>query len=584
MVDLKNFEAQIAPVILKRGESYYRKGNVISIDQVANGVWAAEVEGSDSYSVEVTIDDKDHINGYSCDCPIGGGLCKHVVAVLFVLRNEIVNAGNKPIINSKKGVFESMLNLITQNEYQTFIRDYAAKNKNFKTEFELFFAEKDSRVDVADKYSELVNRLIKKYTTRGYIDYKASFGLSREIEKILATGQGYIAKNNFRDAFALAKSILKPMMEAIIDSDDSNGNIGDCINSSLELFENISLSKVAAFNIKEEVFEFVHKELEDENYFEYGDYGYNLFSIFQELAVLLNKAPIFLYYTNARIEGRKGNDDNYRKEYFKKRIIAFFQQTGNTTEVEKLVQQNMDIFDVRMSVIDKAMQKKDYKTAKKIIREGIKIAEAKSHPGTVSKWENELLRIAYFENDIPTIRNFTKRFAFERGVSKEYYQQWKNTFTPTEWKFTIEQYISESIQNVTVNWNKSKYKSWNASPHPPLLQSVGAIYILEKYLDRLLPLVQQANNLNTTLDYHQFLLKDYASELLSIYLPTLEEYGIKANSRNDYEYLVKLMKKIIYDIPNGKQDVLAVAKRLRDRFSIKPRRPAMIEVLEALLK
>ena len=33
----------------------------------------------------------------------------------------------------------------------------------------------------------------KKYSTDGYIDYRSSFSLSREIDKFLAIGQGYIA-------------------------------------------------------------------------------------------------------------------------------------------------------------------------------------------------------------------------------------------------------------------------------------------------------------------------------------------------------------------------------------------------------
>ena len=116
-----------------------------------------------------------------------------------------------------------------------------------------------------------------------------------------------------------------------------------------------------------------------------------------------------------------------------------------------------------------------------------------------------------------------------------------------------------------------------------MLQTLAPIYILEKYWDRLLALVQQVNNLNTTLEYHQQLLKDYPSELLAIYLPALEEYGVHANGRGEYADLVNKMKKIIKDIPEGERKILNIAKRLKERFSVKPRRPAMIEELDKIL-
>lgn len=120
----------------------------------------------------------------------------------------------------------------------------------------------------------------------------------------------------------------------------------------------------------------------------------------------------------------------------------------------------MDIIDVRMDVVNKAIRKKDYNTVKKIIAKGIKIAEAKSNPGTVNQLKKELLRIANLEKDIISIGHYTKYFAFNRGVSEKYYQQWKNTFTPDEWKQIIKIYITETTQKIISEWNKSKNKFW----------------------------------------------------------------------------------------------------------------------------
>lgn len=43
---------------------------------------------------------------------------------------------------------------VTVTEFRAFIKEYSKKNRDFKTEFELFFADKDDRVDIAQKYQK----------------------------------------------------------------------------------------------------------------------------------------------------------------------------------------------------------------------------------------------------------------------------------------------------------------------------------------------------------------------------------------------------------------------------------------------
>src|SRR3954464_11464313 len=88
MLTLDNFDTQIDPVIVQRGENYYYDGNVISIEEIEDNTWDAEVEGTELYNVEVKLKNKT-ITTYSCDCPYDGVTCKHVVAVLFTLRDEM---------------------------------------------------------------------------------------------------------------------------------------------------------------------------------------------------------------------------------------------------------------------------------------------------------------------------------------------------------------------------------------------------------------------------------------------------------------------------------------------------------------
>jgi len=239
----------------------------------------------------------------------------------------------------------------------------------------------------------------------------------------------------------------------------------------------------------------------------------------------------------------------------------------------------MDIEEVRQGIVDQAIKKADYVQAKALISEGIKIADGKNHPGTVAEWNKQLLRIAVLEKDVPAIRRYSKYFTFERGFNKEYYQIWKGTYLPEEWNDIIETYIQDATAKATESMARFADKGWRGGLLS-LLHIVAQLYIEEGYLDRLMSLVQQGDSLPSILSYHDVLVNDYSSELLQIYLPAIRKAAMEATDRRSYQDLVRKMKKIINDIPEGKDQVLAVAKELRAMY---PRRPAMVEELTKLI-
>lgn len=449
MLTLENFEEQVNEPILQRGKKYYQNGAIIGVEETEKNCWQAEVAGSDTYSVELKLTKKSTIKEYFCDCPYDGGTCKHTVAVFYAIREEIGKPGYTQSKASPKLVFENILQKINLKESQAFIRQYASKNKNFTTAFELWFSDKDDRVNVGKKYADIIQDLIRNYTNRGYVDYRATFGLSKDVDKLIDAGYDSVNKKNLRDAFALAKPVLKEIMGVITYCDDSAGNIGGTIDHAIRLIEAISEANETAPELKEEVFDFLQTELDNKLYFDYGDFGYELFTVFERLAVKLNKAEEFLHFIDAQFIQLTGEYSEYRNDFFHTQKIEFLQATGRIDEAEKLVRQNLDIVEVRQGVVHKAIHKKDFFTAKKLIAGGIKIAEEKKHPGTVMQWEQVLLKIAVLENDSERVRYYTKRFAFDRWFNKEYYIQWKKTYSKSEWKEVIEKYIDDEIKKIT---------------------------------------------------------------------------------------------------------------------------------------
>ena len=70
-----------------RGYDYYKKGNVLSIEQLAENIFSAKIAGNSSepYSVELQMD---HPRKSTCTCPHAAGrsiVCKHMIATYFTL-------------------------------------------------------------------------------------------------------------------------------------------------------------------------------------------------------------------------------------------------------------------------------------------------------------------------------------------------------------------------------------------------------------------------------------------------------------------------------------------------------------------
>ena len=85
-----------------------------------------------------------------------------------------------------------------------------------------------------------------------------------------------------------------------------------------------------AVTIKEQLFYFLQTELNNKLYFDYGDFGYELFDVFEALAIQLNETDAFLHFLDTQIAGLKGEYENYRKERFRTAKIEFLQAIGKT--------------------------------------------------------------------------------------------------------------------------------------------------------------------------------------------------------------------------------------------------------------
>ena len=579
---LQDFEKQIDSVILKRGKEYFNNDSVEFIEEIKKGYWVANVSGTDEYTVEIQLGSKDSIKKCFCDCPYDyGDICKHIVAVLYAIsQDKVIDitpklASKEKEPKKRKPSFDVLSSKIELKEYQDFIKYYSQINKSFKDQFELYFSEKEESFDLEKKYADIIKSVIKKHTSRGYIDYSASNKLGKELNQYLDLAKQYLSKNNYRDATVLYQIIIKEVIKTVEYCDDSNGYVFDNVNEAITNLAEM-INAPVSFEFKDKIADFLKQELKNKIYFDYGNFGYDLTEIFASFCIKSDRKDEFLQYLYSKIQSAKNSE--YDRVFFVKTKISFLSEIGRTDEINSIIQQNLDISEIRSIEIDRNIENQDYEAAKKLISEGIKTAEIKKHSGTVFQFEKKLLAIAVLEKNIELERYFSRKFALGQTLDSNYYKQWKSTYSKEEWIQTIEEVISEIIKKINDTVKNNVFHNYNSLNYN-LLYRLGPIYIQENYWDRLLTLVQKQENLTTILMYYPQLIKIYPNELLDTIIPILEKEGDKCDGRSQYKDLANKMKSVIKDYPKEKERILEVARKLKIKY---PRRPAMLEELNKL--
>lgn len=96
-IPFNQFEQYIDETILKRGLSYFKNGHVSEPEEITVGVYETIVAGSEDYTVQLKIKNENIVE-HVCTCPYDfGPVCKHIVAVLFYLQQDVLELKPKVI-------------------------------------------------------------------------------------------------------------------------------------------------------------------------------------------------------------------------------------------------------------------------------------------------------------------------------------------------------------------------------------------------------------------------------------------------------------------------------------------------------
>lgn len=573
MFKLSDFEKGISKSILTKGKDYYYQGMIQDICEVDSNLFESIVSGTEDYNVSIELGKSDEIVNHDCDCPHDSHICKHIVAVLYQLReNRMIDITAKKSSKTKKMTLKDLLDKVELDELREFVLYTAKKDGKFKLAAEAYFAHKDETMDIGERYRNVFKKIIKQYSSQGFVTYSEAKRLSKDLISYLDKISQLLASKNYRDASSVIQVLIIESLPIITFSDDSNGSIADLIFSTIELLDELIASE-AAIVLKESLVPFFEEELAKDIYFDYGDFGYELLGSFELLCLKIFKEDLYLTYLEKMISNSVR--DKFRKEYLTRIKLAFLGKIGKEDQLEKAIQENLSIPEVRRGFVQEILKKKEYSKAKELIEEGIKIAKGLGHEGTVLQWHKLLCEIAELEGDINTMRHYYNQFTYNSWqINKDYYIKLKGTYTQSEWTDIIEKKIASLIKDELKEQERvSLFRNYNQ--YNRLVSSVGVIYTLEGYTDRLFDLLKKVNDLDLVLPYLKIIKKEYSvEEIFDVLKPLIILETEYASSRSHYKNIGSKLISLKRNFPDATSIIDEVVEYLCKKY---PRRPAMLD-------
>ena len=578
MIALDNFESCVPYRILLRGEEYYEIGAVSELEEDSPGEWTATVEGTENYSVEISMDGKE-IKSWYCDCPYDGEICKHVVATLLAIRDNEKKVNRSAFSKVKVEVEEAvvidetvdiqqLLSFVNPQELSQFIYEYASMHSEFKTallnrfmakELSATSKEKDYRAEIQSVFNDSYYNRKSRYHNR-YDDFDCDWEtVFNRMDIFLEKADFFLNVGNIDTTIDIALQTLRSIGENYEDGLLYNDDLypsdyceqaGDLLIKVIEHPKTTQKQKTA---ILQELGQLAKLST-------YRDYDlYDIDELLMKINLSVQSAEKALELIDKLLEERKDTYDLYQIVLRKVNLLTGLHEEQKAADT---IRQYLYLTEIREMEVDKLIASCQYDEAIRLLNEGIEIAEKEEHIGTVDEWLKTKLRIYEMTHQTSDVIN-TCRLLFVSGRDRlEYYSKLKTLVPKEEWKSFLDTMMKET--------QFSKYFSFGENDE-------AEIYVREKDYERLFMLLLSVNynQLKALMKYAHHLKNTHSEPLIAMYASLLNDYAEQNMGRNHYEFVAQALlcaKKL-----NGGQEAV---KRLVAEFRIKyKRRPAMMEVL-----
>ena len=568
-IPLSHFEEYIDEPILKRGLSYFKKGFVHEPEEVRPGDYEAVVEGSEEYTVKLSISNG-VITEHSCDCPYDmGSVCKHVAAVVFYLEQEELGLSQNTNKGSSKKAkassskpskrktiaqqVDDLLSKVTHDELILFVQELATKDSLFRDLLLASFAQYNPNESKA-LYTKQVNTLIKvargKY---GFLDSSGAEYVSKGLSSMLSLAEHYLRKGNHKSAFFICTAIMDELVSALEYADDMDGNLTDTIYDAYD-----TLSVIAQETPPEDVRKLILKYCLT-SFGKRSFSGWDWHLNFLQLAAYTLSTDDEMEELFKRIASIPQTSEYEVKKAQEIQYDVLLKRKGKSV-AQRYLEQNIDNPSFRARALQDALDQKDYQKATALANDGIE--QDSGYPGLQIDWYDWLLKIAESQNNTERIILYARYLLLESFNSKrDYYQILKETVPPEQWTDFVDTIIQEAMER------KPYYRT----------DLVASIFIREEWWSRLLDLVKKEYTLDLLAKNEKLLAQHFPNELANLYAERIIRYVENHVGRSHYRTACRYIRRMIKLGARAKAD--EVISQLRQTHY---RKKALMEELDNL--
>ncbi len=559
-LSLIDFEEQIDPVILKRGQQYYKKGHVTAFDEMSYGEYEAIVEGTETYTVRLTLRDEAVLE-WVCDCPYDmGPVCKHVVAALYHAQHELA-APEEPVGPVRRGrgrppktgaaaaataklraakapkrktiaeQIEETLDAVPHDELKSYIRELCDRDREFRQLFLARYVRLTAPVDKAF-YAGQIRAMVDAAAGRHrFVEYHKARGLGNAIYEIIDHAQQACGQGDHAAAMQMALAVLEQSVRALDFTDDSDGIVGSLPDQAVEVLVQIADASPAE-TLRKELFDYAADAFKRKT-FAGWDWHWDM--------VRLATALVASESDRVKVEemissGVKPCGDEYDHRLAQGLMLELLRKTGGKAAEDEYLEKNIDNPDFRARLIEQAICAKDYEGAIRLAEDGVQSDEKRrrsGNTGTPDRWRDYLLTIFLKRGDAPNAGLLLRHFMVaSTGGYRNFescYKELKKLTPPDQWPDCIEGMVKQIGQNL----RESGY------------DRIAQLRIWESQWDKLFGLLSRNASLRRIAEVDRYLVRDYAAGLAAMYRTGILDYMKRSVGREHYREVCRYLRRMI---------------------------------------
>ena len=515
---LNGYEHYFPSTILKRGFNYYIDGHVEDLDKINATTWRADVAGSNSiYEVEIKIKNNSTIDYMICDCPYDGD-CKHIVATLYAIEEQIklIDIPIAPVKKENKKNLKQLLQTQTKEQLLELVLHISDTHPKVKTELEMRFA---SPEDELEKAKQLIKEHLSAVQDRsGFIHWRDVSRGIYGIDLVLQQAEQALSLQKPMQALQLALLSFRSALDVISYADDSSGEIGDQIYTSIDLLANIISEGMEFWDATEEqqVFALLIKESSNRQLSGWPNLKFDLLNLCLPLTINNDIEAQLISY----LHELKKEDDDWRSRYEQTELLklehAIISLKKGATAAGVFLQQHSDNDTIRILIIEQALSDQEYEKALTLAKEGI---QKTSNSGYISDYLQYRYQAFEALGNVLELQQIGANLVSNGKL--EYYQKLKNLYSELEWATVCENILDNLKENRSYDY--------------------FLLIKQEKHLQRLLKYCNTSPS--AIVELAEILHPVYPEQVQTLFIQFIEESAKTAASRNKYYNIAQYIKK-----------------------------------------